>query len=169
MASSTFPGYEKYAKSSLLPFRDDAWAIHKYKLTPRFFPICTPESLTLVLLPSHAAVLCQPQRISSLNSFRDRERGTMHGSPRGHERSNPRTWELNCLGGIQTLCWTVTKARIPPPPACITLQFSNIKAGRANSEHNPVLALSHKHKSLPEQDGTASQVKNGSYELPWST
>lgn len=50
-----------------------------------------------------------------------------------------------------------------PPPPCITLQFSNIKAGFANSVHNPVPALSNKHKNLSEQAGTDSRVKNRFY------
>lgn len=82
--------------------------------------------------------------------------------------ATPAPQSSNIRGEYKTCAEHLQKPALLPY-TCIPLQFSNMKAGCANSVHNPDLALSNKHKNLPEQAGTDGRANNSFCQLPWST
>lgn len=115
------------------------------------------KSSLLVLLPSHAAALGQSQRSSFLSGFGDMGQGNNAWFMVSREKQplhlRAQIFRRNIKPGLNSY-----KTQ-QPPQVGITLPCSNRKAGCANSVHNPLSALSNKHKNLSEQAGTASQVK----------
>lgn len=87
--------------------------------------------------------------------------GTTTEATPAPERSNTQGEYKTCAEQLQNPA--------VPTHACIPLQFSNMKAGCANSVHNPDLALSNKHENLPEQAGADGPANNSFCQLPWST
>lgn len=131
----------KIRQSSLLPFRDDARAIHKHRLagTARIFPYVTKEFAGgAAPFTSCCAGSVTGEMLSEQLWWQ--KVGAVHGSPRHRARSHPCTCELSCPGGTQDLCWAATGPS-SPSHAGITLQLSTVGAGCANSVHNPVSAL----------------------------
>lgn len=120
------------------------------------------KSLLLVLLPLHAAVLGQcPRRHSK--GFGDMGWRTTQGS-----EATPAPESSNIQGEYKTCAEQLQNPALPTR-TCIPLQFSNMKAGCANSVHNPDLALSNKHENLPEQAGADGPANKSFCQLPWST